>query len=278
MLRCVYRCLIAVLLPGFLAAAAAQAEGYKTLEKAVLRDRLQQFAIGNSIRGSILKRLFKEAGCGEERLVEQRVRDSENPNLICTLPGTGKEIIIVGAHFDKVRTGDGVIDNWSGASLLPSLFQSLNSEPRRHTFVFVGFTDEEKGHVGSGFYAKSLTAEEVGRVRAMINLDTLGLGPTKVWASNSDPGLVRKLFDAAADMKLPVGVMNVEEYGDSDGKPFRRRNIPILTLHSVTRETLGILHTSKDNSAAVKFDDYYDSYRLIAGFLASLDLVPGAAP
>ena len=278
MLRCVYRCLIAVLLPGFLAAATAQAEGYKTLEKAVLRDRLQQFAIGNSIRGSTLKRLFKEAGCGGERLAEQRVRDSENPNLICTLPGTGKEIIIVGAHFDKVRTGDGVIDNWSGASLLPSLFQSLNSEPRRHTFVFVGFTDEEKGHVGSGFYAKSLTAEEVGRVRAMINLDTLGLGPTKVWASNSDPGLVRKLFDAAADMKLAVGVMNVEEYGDSDGKPFRRRNIPILTLHSVTRETLGILHTSKDNSAAVKFDDYYDSYRLIAGFLASLDLVPGAAP
>jgi len=271
MLRCVYRCLIAVLLPGFLAAAAAQAEGYKTLEKAVLRDRLQQFAIGNSIRGSTIKRLFKEAGCGGERLVEQPVPDSENPNLICTLPGTGKEIIIVGAHFDKVRSGDGVIDNWSGASLLPSLFQSLNSKPRRHTFVFVGFTDEEKGYVGSSFYANSLTAEEASRVRAMVNMDTLGLGPTKVWASNSDPGLVRKIFDAAAGMKLPVGVMNVEEYGDSDGKSFQRRKIPILTLHSVTRETIGILHTSQDNSAAIKFDDYYDSYRLIAGFLASLD-------
>jgi len=260
------------------AAACAQTGQFNTIEKHVIRDRLQQFAVGNSIRGSTIKRLFKEAGCGQERLVEQRVPDSGNPNVICTLPGTGKEIIIVGAHFDKVHSGDGVIDNWSGAPLLPSLFQSLNSEPRRHTFVFVGFTDEEKGHVGSGFYAESLTAEEANRVRAMINLDTLGLGPTKVWASNSDPGLVRKLFDAAADMKLPVGVMNVEEYGDSDGKPFRRRNIPILTLHSVTRETLGILHTSKDNSAAVKFDDYYDSYRLIAGFLASLDLVPGAAP
>ena len=32
-----------------------------------------------------------------------------------------------------------------GASLLPSLFQALKDAPRKHTFTFVGFTNEEKG-------------------------------------------------------------------------------------------------------------------------------------
>jgi len=276
--RVARRCLPAVMLLIFPAVACAQLGRFKALEKAVIRDRLQQFALGNSIRGSTVKRLFREAGCSGERLTEQAVPHAEGPNLICTLPGSGDKTIVVGAHFDHVRSGDGVIDNWSGASLLPSLFQSLSSEPRRHTFVFVGFTDEERGFVGSGFYANSLTAGEAERVRAMVNLDTLGLGPTKVWASDSDSVLVKKIFDVAAGMKLPVEVMNVEEYGDSDGRPFRRRGIPVITLHSVTKEALGILHTIKDNSAAIKFDDYYDSYRLIAGFLASLDRDPDATP
>ena len=82
-------------------------------------------------------------------------------------------MIIVGAHFDKVPEGDGVVDNWSGASLLPSLFQSLKDEPHNHTFVFIGFTDEEKGLLGSSFYAGHMSKEEVAATDAMVNMDTL---------------------------------------------------------------------------------------------------------
>ncbi len=68
------------------------------------------------------------------------------------LPGRSDRVIIVGAHFDRVADGDGVVDNWSGASLLPSLYEAVKLEPRRHTYIFVGFTDGEEGEVGSHFY------------------------------------------------------------------------------------------------------------------------------
>src|SRR5260370_15932272 len=72
----------------------------------------------------------------------------EAPKCICVLPGSSGKVI-VGAHFDHVSEGDGVVDNWSGASLLPSLYQTVKNEPRKHTHIFIGFTDAELREVGS---------------------------------------------------------------------------------------------------------------------------------
>jgi Iap family predicted aminopeptidase len=265
------RCLTPVLVLFFAAAAFAQSGKYAQLQPEILQSRLKQYSDQNSKREAVVKKLFEEAGCSEDRLWEQAVPEAAAPNVICTLPGASKKVILVGAHFDHVEKGDGVVDNWSGASLLPSLFQSLSAISRKHTFVFISFTDEEKGMVGSTFYSKKLLQEEIGRIHAMVDIDTLGLGPTKVWVSNSDPKLVSRLFRVAATMKLPVQEMNVDQMGDSDGRPFKRLNIPIITLHSVTRETVQILHTNRDNISAMKLDDYYNSYKLIAGYLAALD-------
>jgi len=88
---------------------------------------------------------------------------------------------LVGAHFDRVDTGLGVADNWSGAALLPSFYQALLSSGRHHTFAFVGFADEGKGLIGSEFYASRISKEQAAKIRAMINLDTLGLSSTKIW-------------------------------------------------------------------------------------------------
>jgi Zn-dependent M28 family amino/carboxypeptidase len=69
--------------------------------------------------------------------------------------------VIVEAHFDHVPAGDGVVDNWAGAALLPSIYEALKGEPRRHTYIFIGFTDEERGEVGSHYDARTMTAEQV---------------------------------------------------------------------------------------------------------------------
>jgi len=275
MFKRVYCCPALGLLLFFSAMAFAQSGQNTQLPLTVIEGRLEQFAGSNPMREATLRRLFEQAGCSGEHLKEQPVPKAAAPNVICTLPGTGNEVIVVGAHFDHVHAGDGVVDNWSGASLLPSLFQSLSSEPRQHTYVFISFTDEEKGFIGSIFYADHLTGVEAARIRGMIDIDTLGLGPTEVWEDNSDAELVKELRDVASSMKLPVSTMNVDGVGDSDGQSFKHRNIPIITLHSVTKETFGVLHTKRDNLGAVKLDDYYDSYKLIAGYLAALDSVPG---
>ena len=253
------------------ASAYAQSEDFVQLPKSVVEGRLLQYQGSDPFRAATLINLFQEAGCTGERLIKQKVPHASAPNVVCTLPGTSSAAIIVGAHFDHVSKGDGVVDNWSGASVLPSLFESLSTIPRHYTFIFVGFTDEEKGFVGSRYYADHLQEEEVARTRGMINLDTLGLGPTEIWVNDSNPNLVKKLISTAAAMKLPVSGMNVDGVGDSDGSSFKRRRIPIITLHSISDATLGILHSPKDTLAAINQDDYYDSYRLIAAYLAELD-------
>jgi hypothetical protein len=43
-------------------------------------------------------------------------------------------------------------------------------------------------------------------------------------------------------------------------------------LHSLTPQTLHILHSADDNMKALQMDDYYDTYRLLALYLALLDV------
>ena len=253
------------------APAGAQRISYHRVEQGTVEQRLKTAPAKNPEREPELHQLFEGAGCAGEALTEAAVKGAKSPNLICTLRGESDSIIVVGAHFDKVAAGEGVVDNWSGASLLPSLFESLQGEPRRHTFIFIGFTDEEKGLVGSEAYAKRLTREERSKIRAMVNMDSLGLSPTKVWLSHADKKLAEALNQVAFTMKLPLTYVNVEQVGSSDSESFAKRKIPSLTIHSVTQETFPILHSAKDQLSAIHLDDYYATYRLIAVYLAYLD-------
>ena len=239
------------------------------LPVSIIQQRLENFAGNDSQREVTLKRMFIEAGCQD--VTEQPVKGLKQPNVICVVTGTSPGTIVVGAHFDHVSAGSGVVDNWSGASLLPSLVQSLNHEPRRHTFVFIGFAGEEEGMVGSGFYVQHLAREQKAALQAMVNMDTLGLGPTEVWASHADPKLVALLAGVAKALNLPISAMNVESVGSTDSESFRDKKIPAVTVHSLTQQTLGVLHSRQDTLREIKLDDYYRSYQLMAAFLAVLD-------
>ncbi|HXM24300.1 MAG TPA: M28 family metallopeptidase [Terriglobales bacterium] len=244
---------------------------FETVNSQVVEQRLKSYKGSDSEREATVKSLFQSAGCSEGKLIEQPVKGSKPPNVICILPGRTDSVIVVGAHFDHVDAGDGVVDNWSGASMLPSLYQALKTGPRKHTFVFVAFAAEEKGLVGSRFYVNSLTSDQVKKIDAMVNMDTLGLGPTEVWVSRSDQKLVRALNGMARALKLPLTGQNVDGVGQSDEESFINRKVPTITIHSLTKETLLVLHSSRDNYSAVHFDDYYNSYRLLSAYLVLLD-------
>jgi putative aminopeptidase FrvX len=175
-----------------------------------------------------------------------------------------------------VAEGSGVVDNWSGASLLPSLYEALKGTPRTHTYIFVGFTDEEKGLVGSHFYVREMTPEQVANSVAMVNMDTLGLGPPEVWYNHSDRPLTLDLFKVAAATDVSVYPVDFDQQiGSTDSESFVDRKIPRITIHSLTQETWAaqILHTPKDQFSMIKMDDYYTTYRLVAVYLAYLDSV-----
>jgi hypothetical protein len=255
----------------FLAWQACAQEPVRFLDQGKIESRLKGFSRKNEEREAIVKQFFRESGCPDRQISEQVVDPALPPNVICVLPGKTDGIILVGAHTDKVDAGDGVVDNWSGASLLPSLLYSMHGQKRRHTFIFVGFAGEEKGLLGSDFYARNLTPGQRSKIAAMVNLDTLGLGPTEVWASHADKPLLDALARSAASMKLPVTVMNADDIGTADSESFARFGIPRITIHSLTLNTLPVLHSALDRIDAVKMADYYATYRLLAGYLGFLD-------
>jgi Zn-dependent M28 family amino/carboxypeptidase len=246
---------------------------YDPVSQQVIENRLQKYGGNDKQREGTLWQLFSQAGCDDAHLSQQAVKGSKLSNVICILPGSTNRVVIVGAHFDHIPAGDGVVDNWSGAALLPSIYQALKSEPRKHTYIFIGFTDEERGEVGSRYYVTSMTAEQVATTDAMVNMDTLGLASTKIWASHSDNKLIAALGMVASLMKLPVSNVDVDQIGSTDSVQFSERKIPSITIHSLTQETWDsrILHTSKDRISAVHSDDYYETYRLVSAYLAYLD-------
>lgn len=249
------------------------------VDAAIIEGRVERLSRNVAERRATLEKLFQGAGCTGEALVTQKVRGSKEPNVICTLKGQDPSagVIVVGGHFDLITRGMGAVDDWSGAVLLPSLYESLKSRPRRHDFVFVGFAAEETGLNGSREYVKALTPPQRAAIHAMINLECLGLAQPKVWASRADPHLLEAYARVANALHMQFAGVNVEKVGDDDSHPFRDAKIPVLTIHSVTQETLGILHTPQDNISAIDADDYYAAYRLTAMLLAYLDL-PASAP
>ena len=259
--------------------ATTETVRFNLVSREGIESRLKKYTGDNKQREATLKQVFIEAGCEGQHISEQLVKGSKLPNVICLLPGSSDKVIIVGAHFDRVSEGDGVVYNWSGAALLPSLYEAVKIEPRKHTYIFIGFTDEEKGLVGSRFYVQQMTKEQVAATDAMVNMDTLGLASTEVWASHSDKVLYRALAYIAKQLTLPVTGVNVDQIGSSDAESFAERKVPRITIHSLTQETFnaGILHTSKDKLSAMRLDDYYQTYRLLAAYVAFLDQVAGVA-
>jgi hypothetical protein len=125
--------------------------------------------------------------------------------------------------------------------------------------------------VGSRFYVHELGKEGRQRITAMVNLDSLGLASTKVELDRADKKLANALAVIAADLKLPLNAVNVHNVGKSDSDSFQDSKVPTINIHSVTPETWPILHSPRDQMAAIRLDDYYDTYLLIRAFLAYLD-------
>ena len=221
--------------------------------------RLGDFKNTNSKREQELRSLFEEAGCSGEHLTEQAVKHSRDPNLICVLPGQTDAKIIVGGHFDFVDRGRGVVDNWSGCSLLPSLYQSLKTFPRSIRSSSSLSPTKRREWLGRRFMCRQMSKQEIQGIRAMVNMDSLGTNPTKVELDRGDKRLANALLTVARSMQLPLSAVNVHQVGRSDSDSFQDRHVPTVMIHSITNETWPILHSPRDQMAAMHLSEYYDT-------------------
>ncbi|TAM81437.1 MAG: Zn-dependent exopeptidase M28 [Acidobacteria bacterium] len=228
---------------------------FSQLPPSEIQQDLRSFTDSDAARESQLRKMFEQAGCADADLKEEPVQRKDPPNIICTLRGSSDSVIIVGAHTDHAGAGQGVVDDWSGAALLPAILKSLHKLPRRHTFLFIGFADEEKGMWGSHYYVQHLSHEQLRGIRAMVNLECLGLTPTKVWSDRADRHLLSDLILIARNSQVDLQGVDVDGVGDDDTHPFLSKHVPVITIHSVTQKTWPILHSPNDKLSAINFND-----------------------
>ena len=243
---------------------------FKAIKEGVLEGRLQLAHPKIAERYLRLRVLFEKTGCADLR--EQRAKGSKEPNLICPIEGTGPvpRRIVVGAHYDSAG-GNGTIDNWTGAILLPTLAEFMREKPRRHSFHFVGFAAEEKGLLGSRAYLNSIGAEERGQIAAVVTMDSMGLSPTKFWPNSSSKELVALAAQLAGAMRLQFAGVNVDAVGTTDSMTFHKAGLSVLSLHSITQETLPLINSKLDTRKSLSWKDYYDTHRFVSALLAYLD-------
>ncbi|MCK4773554.1 MAG: M20/M25/M40 family metallo-hydrolase, partial [Candidatus Krumholzibacteria bacterium] len=121
-------------------------------------------------------------------------------NLIGVLgDSAGDQHVIVGAHYDHLGLGEpgdanhgvlhpGADDNASGIAVLLECARRLAEEGElMHPIVFIAFSGEEIGLLGSAHYVEH-PAVPLGGCTGMINLDTVGRlfdGPLTVFGANT---------------------------------------------------------------------------------------------
>jgi acetylornithine deacetylase/succinyl-diaminopimelate desuccinylase-like protein len=240
----------------------------QTSSRELIEQRLRLAGGTNAERAEKLRKLFAEEDC---TVAEQLAVRGSPPNLICTLPGSTQETILVGAHFDAIK-GMGVADNWSGAALLATLYREIKALGPKHTFVFVGFTDEEKGLLGSRQFVNQMSLEQRKNTKAVVNIDTLGLDVTNVWIGRADKDLSYLAAIAASEVNAHLSATELSGAGTTDSESFEGTGIPRITFSSVRPASMKLLHGKKDNFDAIQWDHYYASVRLLTRFLTRLDV------
>lgn len=257
---------LAVFILGWCGICAAQKVHFSPAAKNDVLERARTIPDTNEERAAQLRAWFNQQGCSGNDLKEQKVESNAAPNVICRMPGESEDTVVIGAHFDRVTSKLRPIDNWRSASLLPSLYQCLRTRKRHYTMVFIAFSDSGNDPTGAQTYAAHLDQADLSHLRAMINLDALGLSPTKVWSTHSDKDLVAALMTMVYTMKLPASQISIAAAGKTDSEPFLDRKIPQITIHSITQ-----INLADRTSTPFRPGAFYDSYKLICAYIAYLD-------
>ena len=187
-------------------------------------------------------------------------------NVIGYLNFNAPRTIVIGAHYDHLGYGEdgnsldgagqihnGADDNASGTGALMELARLLyNTKARNNNYLFIAFSGEEQGLLGSKYWLQHPTADV--KINYMINMDMIGrydssrkltvggYGTSPEWsdvlATTSNGGLVTK-FDSSGS-------------GPSDHSAFYHDSIPVLFFFTNTEPDY---HKATDDADKINYKD-----------------------
>jgi hypothetical protein len=175
-------------------------------------------------------------------------------NVVAMLPGRDpalrNEYVVIGAHFDHLGTSTegaldpdahgavrlGADDNASGTAAVVELARMFSRSPARRSIIFVNFSGEEEGLLGSSYFVDHLPVA-TDSVIAMLNFDMVG-------RMRADKLIV---FGAATATEFPALLERAntahlklraqgDGYGPSDHSSFYAKSIPVLHFFTDSHE------------------------------------------
>jgi hypothetical protein len=219
-------------------------------------------------------------------------------------PKLKNEAIVIGAHYDHLgRGGEGSLasrdaevhhgadDNASGVAgmlELARIFSKERERPRR-TIIFIAFSGEEEGLLGSSFYVNHPLRPLAQNV-AMINLDMIGrlkedklivggVGTARQWreiieranlhAGFSPPPVATGGTGEGEAMPRPLALtLNEDGYGPSDHASFYAKQVPVLFFWTGTHEDY---HKPSDTADKINYAGEARIISFAAAVLSSID-------
>jgi hypothetical protein len=195
-------------------------------------------------------------------------------NVVGILEGTDpvlkNEYVIIGGHFDHLGMGgegsgsrapdmpaihNGADDNASGTAGVIELAQKLsaNRSKLKRSVVFVAFTGEEMGLLGSKEFV-SKPPIDLKKVNAMINLDMIGrLNPeTRLiiiggTGTSAESDSILKKLEVGRSFKA---THSADGYGASDHSSFYSENIPVFFFFTGVHDDY---HTPTDDADKINY-------------------------
>jgi len=181
---------------------------------------------------------------GEINITRQ---ETEIKNVAAVLEGVGPhrdETIVIGAHYDHLGHGEpgtlapgsheihnGADDNASGVAVLIEVARRLSERPEKLTrkIVFLAFTGEERGLLGSANYVRHPLVP-LDKTIAMINMDMVGrLTDNKLIVYGTDTAAEFEKLVERLGKPLDFEILAKHGgFGPSDHSSFYAQQIPVM--------------------------------------------------
>ena len=210
--------------------------------------------------------------------------EKKGHNVIGFINNKSLNTVVIGAHYDHLGYGDegslyrgapaihnGADDNASGTAALIELAGFVkNSSLKKNNYLFIAFSGEEKGLLGSNYFVKHPTVD-LKNVSYMINMDMLGRlkADEKVLIINGTgtSGRWKGILDSSKvdDLKIKETESGV---GPSDHTSFYLQNIPVLHFFSGTHSDY---HKPTDDENKINYEGELMIVKMIKNVLTHLD-------
>jgi len=197
-------------------------------------------------------------------------------NVIGKIPGKDTtRTVILGAHYDHLGKRGKIIycgsdDNASGTAGLLALAgkwtESKTIPPCN--VVFASWTAEEKGLIGSEYFAGNLSSPE--KVKLYINMDMISRSETSdstqrklsIGTRTADENLreLARKSNSTLDHPFNLDLWDVTGHSGSDYATFTAKNIPVMTYNTGLHNDY---HTPRDISAIADLVKMGDVLRVV---------------